>query len=216
MQVIPTILENETQHFISQLKRLLPYFNHLQIDVGDGIFVPNKTIGANDVLTSIRQLDNEIIKGCVFDFHLMVVDYDKNIKIIQEIKKYVKVENILVHFGALKEDYTYDFGLVLDPKDDINTIASEYDLKKIPVVQIMTVNPGFQGSPFLPQTLNKIEQLRLLNYRNKILVDGGINDQTIPVILSQKYLPDTLCVGSFLTRAKDEELFKRIKQLKNY
>ena len=77
----------------------------------------------------------------------------------------------------------------------------------------MSVNPGKQGSPFIPETLKKIEQLRLLGYRSKIFLDGGVNDQTLPLILNQKYLPDVLCPGSFLTRAKDLE--KNIKFLKN-
>jgi pentose-5-phosphate-3-epimerase len=79
----------------------------------------------------------------------------------------------------------------------------------------MSVNPGRQGQPFLLETLKKIEQLRLLGYRNKIFLDGGINEKTIPEILAQKFLPDVLCPGSFLTKADEKDLSKRVDYLFN-
>jgi pentose-5-phosphate-3-epimerase len=69
----------------------------------------------------------------------------------------------------------------------------------------MSVNPGFQGSPFLPEMLNKIEQLRNIGYRKEIFLDGAVNEKTISVILSKKYRPDFICPGSYLTKAKDLE-----------
>ena len=78
----------------------------------------------------------------------------------------------------------------------------------------MSVTPGVQGNPFLPKTLNKIEQLRDLGYRKKIFLDGAVNDKTIPIINKLKYKPDVICPGSFLTKAKDLE--KNVKYLENY
>jgi pentose-5-phosphate-3-epimerase len=75
----------------------------------------------------------------------------------------------------------------------------------------MSVVPGVQGNPFLPNTLKKIEQLRVLGYRNKIFLDGAVNDKTIPFINKQKFKPDVVCPGSFLTKAKDLE--KNVKYL---
>jgi pentose-5-phosphate-3-epimerase len=69
----------------------------------------------------------------------------------------------------------------------------------------MSVTPGVQGNPFFPETLVKIEQLRLLGYRNKIFLDGAVNDKTLLIINKLKYKPDVICPGSFLTKAKDLE-----------
>ncbi len=77
----------------------------------------------------------------------------------------------------------------------------------------MSIHPGPQGSPFIPQTLNKIDQLRQKNYRKKILLDGAVNQKTLPQILNKKNKPDVLCIGSFLTKAEDK-LKERVEYLK--
>ena len=64
----------------------------------------------------------------------------------------------------------------------------------------MSVTPGVQGNPFLPNTLKKIEQLRILGYRFKIFLDGAVNDKTLPFINEQKFKPDVICPGSYLTK----------------
>jgi len=80
----------------------------------------------------------------------------------------------------------------------------------------MSVTPGVQGNPFLEETLNKIEQLRLLGYRKEIFLDGAVNEKTIPVILSKKYQPDFICPGSYLTKTKSlEENVKYLKEIKS-
>ena len=78
----------------------------------------------------------------------------------------------------------------------------------------MSVTPGVQGNPFSPDTLLKIEQLRVLGYKSKIFLDGAVNDRTLPVINKLKYKPDVICPGSFLTKAKDLEA--NVKYLENY
>ena len=78
-----------------------------------------------------------------------------------------------------------------------------YELRTMNCIQIMSVNPGFQGSKFLPETLKKIRALRQLDYGSDIYLDGGINERTIPIIKSQKDPPDFLCIGSFLTKSID-------------
>ncbi len=219
MQIIPSILENDSQGFKHQLTRLSPYFNYFQIDIADGLLVPNKTISINDVLESIKQLSNETMRRFTFDFHLMVKDYQKEIGKLKQLTALVKIDNILIHVSALGDsqlstatNFGFPIGLVLDPPDQVGSLAQKHDLNQIPVIQVMTVNPGFQGSPFIPDLLNKIEQLRTANYRNKIFLDGGINEKTIPLILQQKYLPDALGIGSYLTKSNQVE--EKIKFLK--
>lgn len=218
MKTIPSILEKNTASLFYQINRLSPYFNRFQIDIADGIFVPNKTVQIEEIEKTIRQSNNETLKQCIFDFHLMVKDFESEIKKLEELKKIMKIGYIFIHYSALL-DFGFchldlssiPIGLTLNPRDQISTLARGYDLNEIPFIQIMSVTPGAQGNPFLEITLNKIEQLRDLGYRKDIFLDGAVNEKTIPIILSKKYQPDFICPGSYLTKAKD--LKKNVKYL---
>lgn len=102
-------------------------------------------------------------------------------------------------------------GLVLNPEDKIDTIKQVYDIQKIENIQIMSVNPGPQGSPFIPNMLNKIEQLRTLGYKSNIFLDGGINEESLKLILKLQNRPDFICPGSFFSRA--ENIKERVQYL---
>jgi ribulose-phosphate 3-epimerase len=219
MQIIPSILEKNIDEFIAQINRLRLYFNHFQIDIADGQFVPNKTIQLEEIINNSK-FD---FKGLAFDIHLMVNNYRAEIKKLFDSKKTINVKTILVHYSVCSPaEYSliihqyprFSIGLTLNPQEQVGDLASQYDLKEIQAIQIMTVNPGFQGAPFIEDALNKIEQLRKLGYRNKIYIDGAVNNKTIPIILSKRKLPDVLCPGSFLTKANDLE--ENIRFLKKY
>lgn len=205
MTVTPSILTNNMNDFWRQIERLLPYYQHFQVDILDGKFAPQKTITIEEILNS--KLNSELI----FDFHLMVVDHEKEILKIENLKLKIKVDTILIHlknqpnFQLLQDKYPYKFALVLDPDDSVEELLKKYDIKTIPSLQIMSVVPGAQGQPFLPETLQKIEQLRNLGYRSKIYLDGGINEKTLPIIFSQKFKPDVLGPGSFFSKAENVE-----------
>ncbi len=219
MQTVPSILEKDINGLISQIKKLSPYFSRFQIDIADGIFVPNKTV-------QIEEIKDSLIKdSLLFDFHLMVQDYKTVIKKLEKLKKIIKINLILIHFSAISDfvrqpaDRISDLsslpiGLALNPEDQVDDLSRRYNLKQIPAVQIMSVVPGVQGNPFIPDTLKKIEQLRLLGYRNKIFLDGAVNAETLPLINEQKFKPDVVCPGSFLTKAKNlEENVKYLNEL---
>jgi pentose-5-phosphate-3-epimerase len=227
MQTVPSILEKDVSSLFYQIKKLSPYFPRFQIDIADGIFVPNKTVSLDNLISVLKkQSNNETMKQCIFDFHLMVKNYQVDIRKIESLKKIINIKYIFIHYSAIVnckflpagkagkiENYSsLPIGLTLNPDDQISDLASKYNLNKIPFIQIMSVNPGFQGTPFLPETLNKIEQLRNMGYRKEIFLDGAVNEKTIPVILSKKYQPDYICPGSFLTKTKTLE--KNVKYLK--
>ena len=214
---MPTILENSIDGFINQINKLIPYFDYFQIDIADGKFVPNKTVSLEEI-TNLFSKNFKLKTSNCFDFHLMVEDYEKEIKEIIKLEKYVNIKNILVHSNAeyqiINTKYPQlTFGLVINPSETIKTIIPNNKLNDLPAIQIMSVEPGFQGSPFIKETLNKVEQLRLANYRNKILIDGGVNKNTIPLIMDNKYRPDIMCVGSFITKCDD--LADRVSYLKS-
>lgn len=220
MQTIPSLLEKSSEDLIFQINKLSPYFKRFQIDIADGIFVSNKTV-------QIEEIKDSLIKDCLnkgslsFDFHLMVKDYQTEIKKLEELKKLIKINLILIHFSTISnfdipisDLSTIPIGLTLNPEDQVANLTRHYALDTIHSIQIMSVNPGVQGNPFLPETLIKIEQLRVLGYRKEIFLDGAVNEKTIPVILAKKFQPDFICPGSYLTKAKD--LKENVKYLENY
>ncbi len=215
MIIVPALLETIIQTFEINVKRLLPFYSRFQVDIADGIFVPNKTVQISD----IEHLHSLAHPETVFDFHLMVQD---PIKYIEMIKKLHGLTHgvVLIHksvfpdHSVLKNAYPqFQFGLVLNPEDEVGTVDTEL-IKNLPAIQIMTVSPGFQGSPFVEQSLTKIEQLRKGGYKGEILIDGAVNEKNLPRILSKLYKPDVLGVGSYLTLSAKEELERRVGYLK--
>ncbi len=208
MEITPSILVSDISTFWQQIGRLLPYLQHFQVDICDGIFVLNKTITIDDIFSTIKHY-NDNVSNLIFDFHLMVKNYKQHIEELNQLQKTIKIDTVLLHysvnpdFNVLSVPFPFSFGLVLDPDDRVETIKQKYDLQKLPAIQIMSVYPGQQGQAFLPETLQKIEQLRKAGYRNKIYLDGGINEQTLPIIFAQQYKPDVIGPGSFFSKAED-------------
>lgn len=224
MFVIPSILEEKPASYLLQIKRLSSYFSIFQIDIADGQYVLGKTAEIEETL-NIFLKEKNLMKKITFDFHLMIKNYQSTIEKIINFKKKIKLGNIFIHFNLhpnydrLINLYYKNIGLVINPEDKIEDLNRYYNLNKIKLLQIMSVYPGRQGQPFLRKTLNKITQLRLLGYRYKIYLDGGVNEESLPIILNQRFRPNVICPGSYLVKTNDEELSKKIaylKQLKIY
>lgn len=227
MQICPSILEYKAKDYLKTIKKLSSYYQYFQIDFADGIYVDNKTASFNDFISLLeKQSNNETMKQFVFDFHFMVKNYEEYIKKISGLKNIINIKNIFVHYDLVKERSLDSLcslgmtggtiGLVLNPQDQISDLASKYALDEISCLQIMSILPGAQGKPFIPKTLNKVEQLRNIGYRKEIFLDGAVNEKTLPYIKSLKYQPDVICPGSFLTKSSDDELKKRFDYLLKY
>ncbi|MBP6044836.1 MAG: hypothetical protein WAT72_04545 [Microgenomates group bacterium] len=207
MQVIPSLDVSNVSDLITQIERLIPFYQRFQIDFADGIFVDFATpplISLLETITPFKELE--------FDFHLMTADYQKALNEIKPYNKIIKIPTIFVHHGAtpppdlfLEPPQPYNYGLILNPDDSIDTIEHVYDLPRIENIQIMSIIPGPQGNPFIPFTINKIDQLRELGYKHNIFLDGGINKDSLEIIKNKKYHPDYICPGSFFSRAENVE-----------
>lgn len=207
MIICPSILEKNIEDYFKNIEKLSSYFSYFQIDIADGQYVKNKTATIDDFIKKAPNYQS-LKKDLYFDFHLMVKNYNHEIKKLESLKKILKIKNIFVHFDLVKKNsFKFDktIGLVLNPQDKVDDLAGRIELNLISSIQIMSVIPGAQGNPFIKNSLNKIEQLRTLGYRNKIFLDGGINEKTLPVILKEKFLPDVLCPGSYFTKTKNEK-----------
>jgi len=219
MQICPSMPLPTMDALAANINKLSPFYSYFQIDIGDGIFVSNYTVQIDDIIKNFKSINK--YQSLVFDFHLMVADFESDIKKINQLKKFIKIENIFIHFSAIKNWKLkiknlsdIPIGITLNPDDQVNDLCSHYSLENIPIIQIMSVTPGVQGNPFIPEVLNKIEQLRLRGYRNRIFLDGAVNDTTLPYINKLKYKPDVVCPGSYLTKA--ENLKERVKYLKSF
>ena len=171
--------------------------DYIHIDVMDGSFVPNITIG-NEVVKSLRQKTQ-----LPFDVHLMINNPDNHIKAFAEagadiITIHAEASIHLDRSLALIKSFNKKVGVSLVPSTHENSL--DYILEKLDLILIMTVNPGFGGQKFLTSQLKKIE-----NIRNKIEksgkkieleVDGGINDQTARIAVEAG--ADVLVSGSYI------------------
>jgi len=224
MDVTLTVLEKSSQDIVKQINRFSPHLSRFQLDVADGQLVQNTTAHPSDYLQLLPTARNGLkpFPTIQYDFHLMVINPAPYLEYIYHMVTTLNIGTILVHyaikpnFDRLKSLYpSLSFGMVLNANEDPINVSKDYDLSFFPVIQIMTIETGFQGNPFLPETLNKIEQLRTLHYRNKIYIDGGVNETTIADICKAPFHPDTLCVGSYLIKSTDEDIEKRIRFLKS-
>ena len=220
MQICPSILEPDADSLVTTINRLSPFYKYFQIDIADGIYVPNKTVQIEEFIELLKgSVMPDPYKDLTFDFHLMVKNYEEHIKKINSVKKLINIKNIFIHYD-LHPNYSLftnhysllNIGLTLNPQDQVSDLISHYPLNTIPCLQIMSVVPGVQGNPFLSETLTKIEQLRMHGYKPNIFLDGAVNDKTLPIINKLKYKPDVICPGSFLAKAKDLE--KNVEFLK--
>lgn len=178
----------------------------IHVDVMDGHFVPNITIGPL-VVKSIRP-----VTKLTLDVHLMIKEPEKYIESFAKagsdiITFHSEIENDPREVIKLIKYYKKKAGVSIKPKTDIKKI--EGILSMVDMVLIMTVEPGFGGQDFMFDCLDKIKNLRKA-FKKDIEVDGGINDMTARDCFNSG--ANVLVAGSFIFGAKDYAL--AIKKLK--
>lgn len=154
------------------------------IDVMDGVFVPNISFGL-PILQQIRTATTKVL-----DVHLMIVNPDKYI----DAFKAAGADVLTVHVEACTHLHRtlqhikstgMKAGVAINPHTNINQIEDVLDL--VDVVCLMSVNPGFGGQSFIPNTLNKIKQLRKnidsRHLNTLIEIDGGVTLENAKTIL---------------------------------
>ncbi len=153
--------------------------DYIHIDVMDGSFVPNITIGS-DVVKALRQFTNKS-----FDVHLMINNPDLHIKnFAQSGADIITIhQESSIHLDRsinLIKSYNIKAGVSLVPSTHEDTL--DYILEDLDLILVMTVNPGFGGQKFLTSQLKKIENIRKkiekIGKNIELEVDGGINEST--------------------------------------
>jgi len=217
MKIVPTLLTTAINDLKNQLILFQNIFERIQLDIADAKLVPNFTTQINDLIDLVKENDKLLNRNIVLDFHLMVENFEPEFEKIKELEKLgVKIGVVLINskfnvdHQKLEEIFGLKIGLDFFPESDIEEVINTSNMNNFSSVQIMTVSPGFQGSPFLPEMLKKITILKRLGYRGEILIDGGVNNLTISQINKNLYKPDILCVGSYLT--KEDNLTKILEK----
>ncbi|RPG98654.1 MAG: ribulose-phosphate 3-epimerase [Candidatus Pelagibacter sp. TMED106] len=177
IQISPSILSADFSQLGNEIKRLEEGgADMIHVDVMDGHFVPNLTIGP-PIIKDLRKHTK-----LPFDVHLMISPVHKYIKDYAEAGADIitihpeATENLEESIKLIKK-LKKKVGVSLNPESKINLIKNF--LNEIDLILIMSVNPGFGGQKFMPQVLDKIKELRKIEIQKKINfdieIDGGIN-----------------------------------------
>lgn len=172
------------------------------VDVMDGVFVPNISFG----MPVVAALSKEASKP--LDVHLMIVEPDRYIRAFKE----AGADRISVHAEACTHLHRtlqvirqegLKTGVALNPHTPLNVL--ENILHDVDMVVLMSVNPGFGGQQFIPQTMNKLRDLAAMRKQTGasflIEIDGGVNAENAPLLLEAG--ADVLVAGNFVFRSEN-------------
>jgi len=187
--------------------------DYIHIDVMDGHFVPNLTIGP-EVIKKLRPLTTK-----TFDVHLMISPVDNFIKDFADagadiITFHPEATSDVSTTIKLIKDQNKKVGISLKPKSEIS-LVKDY-LKEIDLILIMSVEPGFGGQKFMPEVLSKIKELKKIqlekNINFDIEIDGGINFDNYKLAIEAG--ANILVSGTTIFKSNNGDIKKNIDLLK--
>ena len=215
IQISPSILSADFSQLGAEIKRLEQGgADMIHVDVMDGHFVPNLTIGP-PVIKNLKKCTN-----LPFDVHLMISPVHKY------IEDYAKAGADIITFHPeatknlkdtieLVKKLNKKVGISLNPNTDINVLDKNF--KYIDLILVMSVYPGFGGQKFIPGVIEKIKKLKKIkednNYDYDIEVDGGINFSNSKEVLSAG--ANILVSGTTIFKENNGDIKKNIEKLKS-
>ena len=214
IQISPSILSADFSQLGTEIKRLEEGgADMIHVDVMDGHFVPNLTIGP-PVIKALREHCS-----LKFDVHLMISPVHKYIRAYAD----AGADIITIHPEATQnleesikviKDLKKKVGVSLNPESKIELITEFLD--QIDLVLIMSVNPGFGGQKFMPEVLDKIKQLKKIQQDKDlnfdIEIDGGINFENCKIAIDAG--ANILVSGTTVFKSNDGDIKKNINLLK--
>tara|TARA_B100002051_G_C16630333_1_gene582919 strand:+ start:282 stop:941 length:660 start_codon:yes stop_codon:yes gene_type:complete len=215
IKISPSILSADFSQLGKEIKRLEKGGADLiHVDVMDGHFVPNLTIGP-PVIKNLRKFTK-----LPFDVHLMISPVHKYIKDFADagadiITIHPEATDNLKDSIKLIKKLNKKVGISLNPDTDLKIIIDE--IKYIDLVLVMSVYPGFGGQKFIPKVIPKIEKLKKIKDEEKyvfdIEVDGGINFSNYKKVLNAG--ANILVSGTTIFKENKGNIRKNIKKLRS-
>ena len=215
IQISPSILSADFSQLGKEIKRLEEGgADMIHVDVMDGHFVPNLTIGP-PVIESLKKHSS-----ILFDVHLMISPVHKYIEAYANAGADIitihpeATDDINLSISKIKQ-LNKRVGVSLNPETKVDLIFDQ--LNKIDLVLIMSVNPGFGGQKFMPEVLTKIKELKKL--RNEkglnfdIEIDGGINFENSKEAIEAG--ANILVSGTTVFKSNNGDIKKNIELLKS-
>ena len=215
IKISPSILSADFSQLGNEIRKLEEGgADMIHVDVMDGHFVPNLTIGP-PVIKALKKHSSVI-----FDVHLMISPVHKYIEAYSNAGADIitihpeATENLKLSISKIKE-LKKKVGVSLNPETPIETIMDVLD--QIDLVLIMSVNPGFGGQKFMPEVLTKIKDLKKIQKEKQlnfdIEIDGGINFDNAKIV--KEAGANILVSGTTIFKSNNGDIKKNIELLKS-
>ena len=202
LEIIPAVLVKSKDELLACLARVKNHVNIIQIDIMDNVFVPNKTIGPEDL---------KDLPEAKYEFHWMVKDPIKCIEAVPGDHIHLVHVETMTSFQDVKEAVKKaggTLGLALNPETPLEKVLPY--VSEVKEILIMTVRPGFSGQKYIIEMEEKIKKLRQLYPDLNIEVDGGISKETI----GRAYAAGANFLAAASAIFNEEDIDKAIKELK--
>jgi ribulose-phosphate 3-epimerase len=200
IEIVPSILSADFAKLADEITLIEKAgVKMVHLDIMDGHFVPNITIGP-PVVEKLRPYSN-----LVFDAHLMITDPERYAPAFvkagaNHITFHIEVTNQPEKLIEMLHGLGVTAGLCINPETPVEAIAPV--AKLCDMILVMTVHPGFGAQDFMPEPAKKIMQVReIVGPDIRVEVDGGIDPHTTPTVVS--YGADTLVAGNAIFAQKD-------------